>query len=116
MLLGGRRMSERDMTRIGSDTKPPMTGLNPLLNSKSVPTLHHIGNYSYYFFWKNRKRSTITSITFLGVNKSRSVHNLANNTDQGFYQNLSVYRAQNQSQPNLGEKYVIHKQYVFNIL
>lgn len=54
----------------------------------------------------------------LGANKSRSVHNLANNTDQGFYQNLSVYRAQNQSQPNLGEKYVIHQltQYVFNIL
>jgi afadin len=49
---------------------------------------------------------------FLGNtgNKSRSVHNLTsnnNNTDQGFYQNLSVYRAQNQSQPNLGEKYAI---------
>lgn len=40
--------------------------------------------------------------------KSRSIHNLAGNgngaTDQGFYQNLSVYRAQNQSQPNLGDK------------
>lgn len=47
MLLGGRRMSERDMTRIGTDMKPPMAGqlLNPLLNSKSVPTLHHIGKY-----------------------------------------------------------------------
>lgn len=47
-------------------------------------------------------------------NKSRSVHNLtgpsnsAGNintaTDQGFYQNMSVYRQQNQSQPNLGDK------------
>lgn len=38
-------------------------------------------------------------------NKSRSIHNLVGNTtDQGFYQNLSVYRAQNQSQPNLGER------------
>lgn len=47
-------------------------------------------------------------------NKSRSVHNLTGpsnsagnvNTamDQGFYQNLSVYRQQNQSQPNLGDK------------
>lgn len=52
-----------------------------------------------------------SKIVFLGNtgNKSRSVHNLNsnNNTDQGFYQNLSVYRAQNQSQPNLGEKYAI---------
>lgn len=51
-----------------------------------------------------------------GANKSRSIHNLSgpsnsagniNTTaDQGFYQNLSVYRQQNQSQPNLGEKLV----------
>ncbi|XP_021692988.1 afadin isoform X3 [Aedes aegypti] len=40
------------------------------------------------------------------ANKSRSIHNLAGGTsqDQGFYQNLSVYRAQNQSHPNLGER------------
>ncbi|KFB41289.1 AGAP004039-PA-like protein [Anopheles sinensis] len=48
------------------------------------------------------------------ANKSRSIHNLAggggvvgaaaNSQDQGFYQNLSVYRAQNQSHPNLGER------------
>ncbi|XP_055526189.1 afadin isoform X2 [Wyeomyia smithii] len=39
-------------------------------------------------------------------NKSRSIHNLAGGSsqDQGFYQNLSVYRAQNQSHPNLGER------------
>jgi hypothetical protein len=48
-------------------------------------------------------------------NKSKSTHNLTGQssnsagninttTDQGFYQNLSVYRQQNQSQPNLGDK------------
>lgn len=42
--------------------------------------------------------------------KSRSTHSLAaasnsmNNNDQGFYQNLSVYRAQNQTQPVLTER------------
>lgn len=39
---GGRRMSERDMTRVGAESKPPTAGPQ-LLNSKSVPTLHHIG-------------------------------------------------------------------------
>lgn len=44
--------------------------------------------------------------------KSRSTHSLAaasnamNNNDQGFYQNLSVYRAQNQIQPVLSERWV----------
>lgn len=90
---GGRRMSERDMTRIGtSDSSKPSilspSGHPQLPNSKSVPALHHVGNIG----------ST--------VNKSRSIHNLAGGTsqDQGFYQNLSVYRAQNQSHPNLGER------------
>ncbi|XP_021692991.1 afadin isoform X6 [Aedes aegypti] len=90
---GGRRMSERDMTRIGTSdpSKPPIpspSGQPPLPNSKSVPALHHVGNIG----------ST--------ANKSRSIHNLAGGTsqDQGFYQNLSVYRAQNQSHPNLGER------------
>uniref|UniRef100_A0AAG5CQ04 Afadin n=1 Tax=Anopheles atroparvus TaxID=41427 RepID=A0AAG5CQ04_ANOAO len=107
---GGRRMSERDMTRVGTSSsgdisKPPVpspsTG-QQLLNSKSVPALHHVGNIGS------------------SANKSRSIHNLAggggiggsggmvgtsvNNQDQGFYQNLSVYRAQNQSHPNLGER------------
>ena len=48
--------------------------------------------------------------------KSRSTHSLANtnpnlnsnninnNNEQGFYQNLSVYRNQNQSQPILSER------------
>ena len=46
--------------------------------------------------------------------KSRSVHSLANtnpninnnnnNNEQGFYQNLSVYRNQNQTQPILSER------------
>jgi hypothetical protein len=39
---GGRRMSERDMTRIGAESKPSTAGPQ-LLNSKSVPALHHIG-------------------------------------------------------------------------
>lgn len=43
-LPGGRRMSERDMTRIGADQKMPLPNAGPqLLNSKSVPSLHHIG-------------------------------------------------------------------------
>ena len=37
-------MSERDMTRIGTDPKGPNTGPQ-LLNSKSVPALHHIGKF-----------------------------------------------------------------------
>lgn len=41
--IGGRRMSERDMTRIGADTKPSPAARPQLLNSKSVPALHHIG-------------------------------------------------------------------------
>uniref|UniRef100_A0A1Y9H9G7 Afadin n=2 Tax=Cellia TaxID=44534 RepID=A0A1Y9H9G7_9DIPT len=102
---GGRRMSERDMTRVGTSSgdisKPPVPSTSAgqqLLNSKSVPALHHVGNIG----------ST--------ANKSRSIHNLVgggsagaiasvgNSQDQGFYQNLSVYRAQNQSHPNLGDR------------
>lgn len=48
---GGRRMSERDMTRVGTSSgdisKPPMPASSAgqqLLNSKSVPALHHVGN------------------------------------------------------------------------
>jgi hypothetical protein len=37
-------MSERDMTRVGAEGKPPIAGPGPqMLNSKSVPSLHHIG-------------------------------------------------------------------------
>lgn len=40
------------------------------------------------------------------VNHNPNISNLSNNhsIDQGFYQNLSVYRAAQQSQPNLGER------------
>lgn len=81
-------MSERDISRIGIDTKPPLPSPgSQLLNSKSTPALHNVGNIA------------------MSGNKSRSIHNLvANNNDQGFYQNLSIYRAQNQSQPNLGDR------------
>lgn len=94
-------MSERDISRIGIDTKPPLPSPSAssqqlMNNSKSVPALHHVGNIA------------------MSGNKSRSIHNLIGggggsvnngiNNDQGFYQNLSIYRAQNQSQPNLGER------------
>jgi hypothetical protein len=37
-------MSERDMSRIGNENKPPIPQAAPLPNSKSVPALHHVGN------------------------------------------------------------------------
>ncbi|XP_055713819.1 afadin isoform X3 [Phlebotomus papatasi] len=88
---GTRRMSERDVSRVGAETtKPPLPspGGQQLLNSKSVPALHHVGNIG------------------MAGNKSRSIHNLAAGqiNDQGFYQNLSIYRGQNISQPNLGDR------------
>ena len=42
---GGRRMSERDMTRVGAEQKPSPVPGPQLLNSKSVPSLHHIGEF-----------------------------------------------------------------------
>lgn len=56
--------------------------------------------------------------TNIGIanNKSRSIHNLTGSTDQSFYQNLSVYRAQNQSQPNLGERYVYIQSIIYNFV
>ncbi|XP_055684221.1 afadin isoform X3 [Lutzomyia longipalpis] len=88
---GTRRMSERDVSRVGAETtKPPLPSPagQQLLNSKSVPALHHVGNIG------------------MAGNKSRSIHNLAAGqiNDQGFYQNLSIYRGQNISQPNLGDR------------
>lgn len=76
--------------------------------------MHHAQTFSQI----DRKLITLTYNLNLNVyfstigstaNKSRSIHNLAGGTsqDQGFYQNLSVYRAQNQSHPNLGERYDI---------
>lgn len=61
-------------------------------------------NYIKHFVCLHSIRSPIGIVN----NKSRSIHNLTGNTDQSFYQNLSVYRAQNQSQPNLGDRYVYH--------
>ena len=42
-------MSERDMTRIGADAKPSPVPGPQLLNSKSVPALHHIGELDELF-------------------------------------------------------------------
>lgn len=121
-----RRMSERD-------PKAMMAHAQQLPNSKSVPTLHHVGNSGKYNTSPNfksvnlhkHKRSVsdhndndndilnnlVCVCLSIGIvnNKSRSIHNLTGNTDQSFYQNLSVYRAQNQSQPNLGDRYVSFK-------
>lgn len=54
-LSGGRRMSERDMTRIGAESKPSTAGPQ-LLNSKSVPALHHIGEFLIKFLHTRDRR------------------------------------------------------------
>ncbi|XP_067643975.1 afadin isoform X2 [Eurosta solidaginis] len=54
----------------------------------------------------SKSRSTHSLITNPNTNSSSAtggLHSL-NNNEQGFYQNLSVYRAQNQSQPILAER------------
>lgn len=48
-VTGGRRMSERDMTRVGNEAKPSAPAGPQLLNSKSVPALHHIGELKLFF-------------------------------------------------------------------
>lgn len=110
---GNRRMSERDMSRLGVDAKPPlpMHGQQMLPNSKSVPAaLHHVGNGGGGGGGGSIGGGSIGSGVMGGgsvgstmnsaANKSRSINNLTG--DQSFYQNLSVYR--NQSQPNLGDR------------
>lgn len=103
----------------GDPSKPPLP--NQLLtNSKSVPTLHHqTGNaIANAAAAANKSRSinnligSHNSSSILGANSN---HNnvsgggmipTANSSDQGFYQNVSVYRGQqhNQSHPNLQER------------
>ncbi|XP_063706999.1 afadin isoform X3 [Culicoides brevitarsis] len=95
---GGRKLNDRIDFSVNNGGKPPLP------NSKSVPSLHH-GHVS----------NSTASI------KSRSINNLMgsisntnpidssvknNNFDQGFYQNLSVYRSaqQNQNHPQLGDR------------
>lgn len=98
LFSGTRRMSERDLSRMGVDSKPPlpMHGKQQLPNSKSVPAaLHHVGNGAPSVSNPGNVNSA--------SNKSRSINNLAGG-DQSFYQNLSVYRNQNQSQPSLAER------------
>lgn len=86
-----------------------MHGQQQLPNSKSVPAaLHHVGNAAHQST-TNLNGAGAGPSTAAGANvnaaasKSRSINNLAGG-DQSFYQNLSVYRNQNQSQPNLGER------------
>lgn len=54
-------MSERDINRLGTESKIPLSAHGQQLpNSKSVPALHHVGNMSmlicntfYLFFLPN---------------------------------------------------------------
>lgn len=95
-------------------SKPPLP--NQLLtNSKSVPTLHHqTGNTINTAANKSRSINNL-----IGNNHNTSMHNVnsshsggsvmlptVNGSDQGFYQNVSVYRGQqhNQSHPNLQQE------------
>lgn len=100
------------MTRVGAEAKPSPGPQLLNNNSKSVPTLHNIGRIDTNFD-RLELKFIFHNLYFLGngANKSRSIHNLSGpsnsagninaTADQGFYQNLSVYRQQNQSQPNL---------------
>ncbi|XP_053964572.1 afadin isoform X1 [Anastrepha ludens] len=105
---GNRRMSERDLTRMGvQDSKNvgPLITNNHLSNSKSVPALHHHTGSGTISMNASKSRSTHSLVT--NTNTSSSITggvNSLNNNEQGFYQNLSVYRAQNQSQPILAER------------
>jgi hypothetical protein len=48
-------MSERDMTRVGTDAKPTAAAGPQLLNSKSVPALHQIGESEHCLFMRRVK-------------------------------------------------------------
>ncbi|XP_039970859.1 afadin isoform X3 [Bactrocera tryoni] len=103
---GNRRMSERDLSRMGvADSKNvgPLIPNNHLSNSKSVPALHHHTGSGTISMNASKSRSTHSLITNPNSNFTGGVNSL-NNNEQGFYQNLSVYRAQNQSQPILAER------------
>lgn len=97
------------MSRIGADMKPPLPmHAHQLPNSKSTPALHHVGNQSEFKCDTQPYHRTADLFHFkfadMVSNKSRSIHNLTGNVDHSFYQNLSACRAQNQSQPNLGDR------------
>ncbi|XP_073823950.1 adherens junction formation factor afadin isoform X3 [Musca autumnalis] len=107
---GNRRMSERDLTRMGADGKNvggPHIANNHLANSKSVPALHHHMGSGTISMANSKSRSThslANPATNLNNTLSNNNTNNNNNNEQGFYQNLSVYRNQNQSQPILSER------------
>ncbi|XP_044313347.1 afadin isoform X3 [Drosophila rhopaloa] len=159
---GNRRMSERDLTRMGGAESTKSLGplianshpnhslslsqhlnnshnntignsnnssiINPLAahlpNSKSVPALHHHTGSGTISLANSKSRSThslhnnTSGMGGIGgaggvggaglLGQPNGSHNNANGNgngnEQGFYQNLSVYRAQNQSQPILNER------------
>lgn len=115
--LGPRRMSERDLpSKVDSERTIP--------SSKSVPTLHHISpnseqsrpihdvfNPGYSRTSSNNSINTnsvaqITQNTTFNSSalRSRSTHNLLQQ-DNGFYQNLSIYR--NKMPNQLGDRLVV---------
>lgn len=83
----------------------------PLPNSKSVPALHHGSSTIPHPSSANKSRSINNLIGSSTMMAGGSMNNFgmssvaaasgasaATTADQGFYQNLSVYRAQNQSE------------------
>ena len=115
--LGPRRMSERDLpSRVDAERTIP--------SSKSVPALHHISpsseqprtgshdvfNPGYSRTSSNNSINTNSaapavqngSLTNNSNLRSRSTHNL--HQQDGFYQNLSVYRNKMPSPQQLGER------------
>lgn len=112
---GPRRMSERDLpSRVDSERSIP--------SSKSVPALHNItqgpsenGRTSHDVFNPGYSRTSSNNSINNGVQngmqqpvqqnlRSRSTHNLSNQQDAGFYQNLSVYRNKMPSPQQLGDR------------
>lgn len=110
-------MSERDLpSRVDSERSIP--------SSKSVPALHHIsqgagenGRSSHDVFNPGYSRTSSNNSINNGVQngiqhppiqqqnvRSRSTHNLTNQQDAGFYQNLSVYRNKMPSPQQLGDR------------
>lgn len=114
---GPRRMSERDLpSRVDSERTIP--------SSKSVPALHHISpnseqprtsqevfNPGYSRTSSNNSINTNGATQALqngSINnssmRSRSTHNLHQQDNGGFYQNLSVYRNKLPSPQHLGDR------------
>lgn len=108
-------MSERDLpSRVETERS--------IASSKSVPALHHISPGSeqprganHELFPSSYSRTSSNNSINTNVQssvqngpsstlKSRSTHNLNQQQDSGFYQNLSVYRNKMPSPQQLGDR------------